>query len=59
MEQSSYICEEEETEEMTITEVIRMNEWLKAKGMSDAEILDCQNYIATGTKLPAKEENKE
>ena len=44
---------------MTITEVIRMNEWLKAKGMSDAEILDCQNYIATGTKLPAKEENKE
>ena len=59
MEQSSDHFEEEVTEEMTITEVIRMNDWLKAMGMSDAQILDCQNYIATGIGLPEKEPTKE
>lgn len=52
MEQGSNIIVEEATEEMTITEVIRMNAWLKAMGMSDKDILDCQNYIATGVGLP-------
>jgi len=59
LEQSSHILEEEETEEMTITEVTRMNEWLKAMGLSDSQILDCQNYIATGIGLPVKGEDKE
>ena len=39
MEQGSNIIEEEATEEMTITEVTRMNDWLKAMGMSDKDIL--------------------
>ncbi len=55
MEQGSSINKEEVLETMTITEVIRMNNWLRAKGLSDKEILDCQNYIATGVGLPDKE----
>ena len=54
-EQGSNIIEEEATEEMTITEVTRMNDWLRAMGMSDKDILDCQNSIATGVGLPTKE----
>jgi len=46
-------------ETMTITEVMRMNAWLKAMGMSDAEILDCQKYIATGVGLPTKKPDEE
>ena len=59
MEQSSDFIEEEATDEMTITEVIRMNAWLKAMGMSDAQVLSCQNYIATGVGLPTEEPTKE
>ncbi len=59
MEQSSDYLKEEVTEEMTITEVTRMNDWLKAMGLTDAQILDCQNYIATGIGLPKKEPTKE
>ena len=55
MEQGSNIIEEEATEEMTITEVARMTECLKALGLSDAEILVVQNYIATGVGLPTRE----
>lgn len=58
MEQGSNIIEKEATEEMTITEVIRMNAWLKAMGMSDKDILDCQNYIATGVGLPNEEQTE-
>ena len=54
-EQGSNIIEEEATEEMTITEVTRMNDWLRAKGLSDKDILDCQSYIATGVGLPTSE----
>lgn len=54
-EQSSSFVEEEVLETMTITEVIRMNEWLRAMGMSEKDILDCQNYIATGVGLPEKD----
>ena len=59
MEQGSSLTEKEETEEMTIMEVKRMNDWLKAMGMSDKQILDCQNYIATGVGLPIKDQSKE
>ena len=58
MESNTDIMEEEVTEQMTITEVARMNEWLSAMGMSDKDILDCQNYIATGIGLPKGEPNK-
>ena len=46
--------EDEETDQMTIKEVVRLNEWLKAMGTSDHDILDCQHYIATGVGLPMK-----
>ena len=59
MEQGSDLIEKEATEEMTITEVTRMNEWLKAMGMSDTQILDCQKYIATGVGLPDKKPAEE
>ena len=59
MEQSSDPFNEEASGEMTITEVIRMNDWLKAMGLSDRQILDCQKYIATGTGLPSEEPAKE
>ena len=55
MEQGSNIIEEEATEEMTIIEVARMTDCLKALGLSDAEILVVQNYIATGVGLPTRE----
>ena len=59
MEQGSNIIEEEATEEMTITEVTRLNDWLKAMGVSDSDILNCQKYIATGVGLPTKESTEE
>ena len=55
MEQGSNIIEEEATEQMTISEVTRMNDWLNAMGMSDKDILACQSYIATGVGLPTRE----
>ena len=55
MEQGSNIIEEEATEEMNVQEVARMTEWLRAMGMSDTEIINCMNYIATGVGLPTKE----
>lgn len=54
MEQGSNIIEEEATEMMNVQEAARMAEWLRAKGMSDTEIIDCMNYIATGVGLPTK-----
>ena len=55
MEQGSNIIEEEATEMMNVVEVARMTECLKALGLSDAEILVVQNYIATGVGLPTRE----
>ena len=55
MEQGSNIIEEEATEMMNVQEVARMTEWLRAMGMSDTEIINCMNYIATGVGLPTKE----
>lgn len=50
-EQGSNFEEKEKTEMMNVQEVARMTEWLRAKGMSDTEILNCMNYIATGVGL--------
>ncbi len=55
MGQGSNIMEEEVSEMMNVVEVARMTECLKALGLSDAEILVVQNYIATGVGLPTKE----
>ena len=37
----------EKEESMTITEVNRLVEWLKSKGLSSDEILDCLSYIGS------------
>ena len=44
-EQGSNFEEKGKTEMMNVQEVARMTEWLRAKGMSDTEILNCMNYI--------------
>ena len=33
-------------EKMTATEMARLSDWLKSKGMTDEEIIDCLHYIA-------------
>lgn len=33
---------------MTATEAARLIDWLKSKGMSDADATECIKYIATG-----------
>lgn len=58
-EQGSNFMEKEDAEMMNVQEVARMTEWLRAKKMSDTEILDCMNYIATGIGLPTNEEPPE
>ena len=59
-EQGSNFEEKEKTEMMNVQErVARMTEWLRAKGMSDTEILNCMNYIATGVGLPTNIEPSE
>ena len=50
--------EMEEETTMTLMEVVRMNTWLQAKGVSAEDILDCQRFIATGIGLPKKEPAK-
>ncbi|WP_289077979.1 hypothetical protein [uncultured Parasutterella sp.] len=55
MGQGSNIIEKEALEMMNVVEVARMTECLKALGLSDAEIIIVQNYIATGVGLPTKE----
>ena len=54
-EQGSSMFEKEDDEMMNVQEVARMTEWLRAMGMSDTEIINCMNYIATGVGLPTKE----
>lgn len=54
-EQGSNTWEKEEPEMMTVIEVERMTEALRALGLSDSEILSVQKHIATGADLPVKE----
>lgn len=58
MEQGSNLVKEEEGM-MNVEEVARMSEWLRAKGLKDADILDCVTYIATGVGLPEKKPDSE
>ena len=59
MGQGSNFTEEEVLEMMNVVEVARMNECLKALGLSDSEILIVTNYIATGVGLPEKKSTEE
>ena len=54
MGQGSNFLEEEAAETMNVVEVARMNECLKALGLSDADIIIVTNYIATGVGLPER-----
>lgn len=36
--------------EMTAAQTVRLIEWLKAKGMTDAEIVECLKYINENEK---------
>ena len=58
MEQRPDCIEKASAEGMTVLEVTRLNDWLRAKGISDNQILDCQRYIATGIGLPTKAPTK-
>lgn len=35
----------EDVDEMTSSEISRLIDWLKSKGMSDTEIVECLKYI--------------
>lgn len=35
---------------VTTIEVARLIEWLKSKGMTEKEVYECINFIATGKK---------
>ena len=59
MEQSSILTGKEDTEMMNVQEVVRMFEYLRAKGLTDTEIAGCMNYIATGVGLPKNEPAKD
>jgi len=55
MGQGSSLVEKEATEMMTVVEVERMTEALKALGLSDSDILLVQKHIVTGMALPTNE----
>lgn len=55
MEQGSSMIGEEDVEMMNVVEVARMNECLKVMGLTEAQIIIVQNYIATGVGLPTQE----
>ena len=55
MGQGSNIIEKEALEMMNVVEVARMTECLKAMGLTEAQIIIVQNYIATGVGLPTNE----
>ena len=44
-EQGSNFMEKEDVEMMTVQEVARLIEWLRAKGTSESEINDCVTFI--------------
>ena len=53
---SDYYEEEEEiVGALTTKEQARMIEYLRAIGLTDKQINDCQIYIASGVGLPIKE----
>lgn len=55
MEQGSNMIGKEDAEMMNVIEVARMTECLKAMGLTEAQIIVVQNYIATGVGLPTQE----
>lgn len=45
------MCESfEKRDELTTREIVRLFEWLKARGFSDKDAVDCLNYMAADEK---------
>lgn len=56
LEQSSNLYEEEtEMGHLTSAETARLIVYLRAVGLTDKQINDCQIYVATGVGLPSEE----
>jgi hypothetical protein len=45
------MCESfEKRDELTTREIVHLFEWLKARGFSDKDAVDCLNYMAADEK---------
>lgn len=53
---SNFIEEENEMGHLTSMETARLIEYLRAVGLTEKQINDCQIYIATGSGLPTEKE---
>ena len=53
-EQEYDIIEEEESWSLTLTEIVRMMDYLRAVGLTTEQICDCIRYMATGVEIPKK-----
>ena len=51
-EQEYDIIEEEESGSWTLTEIVRMMDYLRATGLTAEQICNCIRYMATGVGLP-------
>lgn len=60
MEQgSNNFIEEEEMGALNSKEVARLIEYLRAVGLTEKQINDCQIYVATGVGLPINEKESD
>ena len=53
-EQEYDITVKEENGSLTLTEIVRMMEYLKATGLTAEQICGCIRYMATGIGLPVR-----
>ena len=48
-----------ERESLTLLEIARLIDWLKSRGMSDTDAVNCIRYIASGNQPDSESENKD
>ena len=53
-EQEHNNIEEEESGNLTLIEIVRMMDYLRAVGLTAEQICDCIRYMATGVEIPKK-----
>ncbi len=53
-EQEHNNIEEEESGNLTLIEIVRMMDYLRAVGLTAEQICDCIRYMATGVDIPKK-----
>ena len=51
-EQGYNNVKEEESGNLTLIEIVRMMDYLKAVGLTAEQICDCIRYMATGVDIP-------